>query len=53
MEFPELPSDDVETQESVKWWNERLAERDQSLQVSAGGETVIRMNALPTWFGVF
>ena len=52
MDFPELASEDGETQSAVKWWNERLAEKEQGLEIAGGGETVIRMNTVPSWSGM-
>ncbi|GJE89571.1 catechol 1,2-dioxygenase [Phanerochaete sordida] len=50
-EFPELPTDDVDTLKRVEWWNAKLAEQapDAGLKVVAGGRTEIRLNEKPGW----
>ena len=44
MGFPELPTDDIETLERVKWWNAKLAETGD-LKVTAGATAEFRLNA--------
>lgn len=50
MEFPPLSADDKETNDSIQWWNKRLAGIGQDVKVVAGAETEIHMNPPPRWF---
>ncbi|KIP05544.1 hypothetical protein PHLGIDRAFT_128806 [Phlebiopsis gigantea 11061_1 CR5-6] len=52
-DFQELPANDVATQERIKWWNDKLAEKaaDAGLQVVAGGHTEFTLNVKPGVFG--
>ena len=52
--FPELPSDDVDTLKRVEWWNAKLAEKapDAGLKIVAGGSTGFKLNEKPGWLGL-
>ena len=50
-DFPEI-TPDVEQEERIKWWNDRIAERtSEDLQVAAGGQITIVLNKKPGWLG--
>ena len=49
MEFASLSAEDKETNDNIKWWNQKLAELDQDLEVAAGAQAELRMNSPPRW----
>ena len=44
--LPELPADDVDTAERLKWWNENLRERGIDRDVVAVGRHELKLGAL-------
>ena len=44
--LPELPADDVDTAERLKWWNEKLRERGIDRDVVAVGRHELKLGAL-------
>lgn len=55
MNFPPLPSDDVDSSSAVQWWNDLLKEKangEEELTVAAYGRTELRLSKPSAWFGL-
>lgn len=49
-EFPELSRDDSETLQKIQWWNKKLAEKVDGVQVVCGASVELRLSKKRGWF---
>lgn len=50
MDFPELQSDDADTQHKVELWNKMLTQNGDNLKIITGASTEIVLHPHSTWF---
>ncbi|KAI0079509.1 aromatic compound dioxygenase [Panus rudis PR-1116 ss-1] len=49
-DFNTVSPDEIETQKKIGWWNQRLAEANEDVNIVAGGEGEVRMNQGPRFY---